>query len=125
MNKAGTTTYEFNDFVEMICNNLNTYQPPGQVGNQSRIFMWDNLSSHCAPLIHTTVEGNFSHLIIRRPPYKPRDAPIEYLFCQLICALQRRTYQINNLADLTHQIQNVIGNLHGFNNLFGSAGYGP
>ena len=121
--KAGTSTFEFNNFLEMVCNDLLNYHPPGQVGNQSRIFLWDNLSSHCAPLIHQTVEGTFNHLIIRRPPYRPRDAPIEYVFCQLISGLQRRTFDVENLVDLIQQIQNVITNLNGFNNLFGSIGY--
>ena len=36
--KAGTSTFEFNNFLEMVCNDLLNYNPPGQVGNQSRIF---------------------------------------------------------------------------------------
>ena len=123
MLKAGTTAFEFNDFVEMVCNDLQNHPPPAQNGNHNRVFLWDNLSSHCAPLIHQTVEGTFNHQIVRRPPYRPRDAPIEYVFCQLITGLQLCTFNINNLVDLVQQIQFVITNLNGFNNLFGSLGY--
>ena len=81
------------------------------------------MASHCAPMIHQTVEGTWGHLIIRRPPYMPADAPIEYIFCQLIVGLQSRTFYMNNLADLVNQIQNVVTNLNGFDNTFNKLGY--
>ena len=121
--QGGTSTFEFNGFVDMICQDLVAYQPPGGPADQMRIFLWDNLSAHCAPLIHQTVEGNYNHMIIRRPPYKPRDAPIEYVFCQMIQGLQRRTFEVENIPELMMAIQNVVMNLRGFNNLFGSLGY--
>ena len=102
--KVRTTTLDFNNFLTYVCNNLETAQPQGVVGNTSRIFLWDNLSSHCSPIIHQTVEGQFGHTIIRRPPYKPADAPIEYIFCQLMHELQSRTYDCNNLVELIQQI---------------------
>ena len=121
LEKAGTTTNDFNDFVEYICDDLIEYHPNQQ--NTNRIFMWDNLSCHCSPLIHQTVEGHFGHLIIRRPPYMPADAPIEYVFCQMIVGLQTRTFFINDLPELINTIQNVVTNLHGFNELFNKLGY--
>ena len=53
----------------------------------------------------------------------PADAPIEYIFCQLIVGLQSRTFYMNNLADLVNQIQNVVTNLNGFDNTFNKLGY--
>ena len=123
LQKGGTSTIDFDDFVTHICNDLMQNPVPGQVGNNERIFLWDNLSSHCSPLIHQTVEGNFGHIIIRRPPYKPSDAPIEYIFCQLIVGLQFRTFQLSNIPDLMHAIQVVVTNLKGFDNLFQKLGY--
>ena len=123
LRKAGTSTADFNDYVQSICVDLDVKHPNGMVGNRRRVFMWDNLSSHLSPIIHQTVEGNFNHLIVRRPPYKPSDAPIKYVFCSLICELQHRTFQHDNLNELIHSIQIVITNLQGFNNTFNKLGY--
>ena len=121
--KAGTTTIDFNDHIEVVCQDLQQHWPAGQVGNDNRFFLWDNLSSHCAPLVHQTVEAMYNHMIIRRPPYRPRDAPIEYVFCQLVQGLQRRQFDVHNNAQLITNIQNVVMNLRGFYDLFGSLGY--
>ena len=123
MVKAGTTTIDFNDFLVTICEDLQNNHPIGMNGNHSRVFLWDNLSSHCSPIIHQTVEGDFGHLIVRRPPYKPSDAPIEYIFCSLICELQSRTFTTNNVNELIHAIQLVVANLSGFDNTFNKLGY--
>ena len=121
--KAGTNTIDFNDFVGFICEELENNPLPGAIGNDSQIFMWDNLSSHCSPIIHQTVEGRFNHLIIRRPPYKPSDAPIEYVFCSLICELKQQTFQFDNLAQLIHAIHVVVTHLNGFDSTFHKLGY--
>ena len=121
--KGGTTTMDFNNFLRYVCTNLEEARPEGQVGNNSRIFLWDNLSSHCSPIIHQTVEGEFGHLIIRRPPYKPADAPIEYIFCQLVQQLQLRTFEMNNIVELIQAVQNVVAILGGFNSTFDKLGY--
>ena len=71
----------------------------------------------------SNVEGEFGHLIVRRPPYKPSDAPIEYIFCALICDLQNKTFQTNNLVELIHAIQISVQNLRGFDNTFHKLGY--
>ena len=123
MIKGGTTTMDFNEFLRYICTSIENNPPEGVVGNNSRIFLWDNLSSHCSPIIHQTVEGDFGHLIIRRPPYKPSDAPIEYIFCSLVQELQNRTFNTNNLVELIQSIQNVVANLSGFDNTFNKLGY--
>ena len=121
--KAGTTTLDFNDFLRFVCDDIADNHPVGMVGNQSRVFLWDNLTSHCSPIIHQTVEGEYGHLIVRRPPYKPLDAPIEYVFCSLVCELQTRTFHMNNLPQLIHAIQLVVTNLNGFNATFNKLGY--
>ena len=121
--KPGTNTLDFNDFLISVCEDIQNNHPVGMIGNNSRVFLWDNLRSHCTPLIHQTVEAEYGHMIIRRPPYKPSDAPIEYIFCTLICELQSRTFDMNNLNELIHSIQLVVTNLSGFNNTFNKLGY--
>ena len=69
-------------------------------------------------VIHHTIEGIFGHIIVCRPPYRPADGPIEYIFCQLIKELQTQTFECNNLVELIHQIQLVVTNLGGFNDTF-------
>jgi transposase len=69
------------------------------------------------------VEGTYMHNIIWRPPYRPQDAPIEYVFYNLITGLQIRTFNIENTVDLIQGIQNVVANLRGFNDIFAFLGY--
>ena len=121
--KAGTTTLDFNNFLRHVCTNLAENHPNGMIGNHSRVYLRDNLTSRCSPIIHQTVEGEFEHLIIRRPPYKPSDSPIEYVFCNLMQELQTRTFEVNNFVQLAQAIQNVVAHLGGFNNTFNKLGY--
>ena len=51
------STIDFSDYMNYICNDLQVNIPIREVGKDSRIFLWDNLVSHCAPMIHQTVEG--------------------------------------------------------------------
>ena len=93
------------------------------VGNDRRVFMWDNLSSHCSPIVHQTIKGTYNHHITRCPPYKPSDAPIKYIFCSLISELKIRTFEFSNLNELIHAIQVVVTSLTGFDNTFNKLGY--
>ena len=72
--KAGTSTIDFNDFLRSVCTHLQEYHPEGMIGNHSHVFLWDNLSLHCSPIIHQTVEGKFDHLIVRSvvPDFPPQ-----------------------------------------------------
>ena len=52
-----------------------------------------------------------------------RDGPIEYIFCQLVTELRSRTFYLNNVAELVHEIQLIISNLQGFDSTFNKIGY--
>ena len=88
--------------------------------------MHDNLSSHKASEIYDTIY-DAGHRVICRPPYRPYEAPIEWVFNQLACAVRRKWSEINNEVQLIQAIQKIIDSkdgLGGFYELFQLCGYG-
>jgi hypothetical protein len=51
---GGTTVELFSSFVDHICNDIETNFIPNT--DNHRVFLWDNLSSHHAPLVAQTVD---------------------------------------------------------------------
>ena len=75
----------FADFIDSILTDIE--QNP-VAGDEERILLWDNLSAHHTGLVTATVElrptrPQFQFIIIPRPPYQPKYAPIEYIFCEI------------------------------------------
>ena len=64
LRKGGTSTFDFNDYLESICEDLRDNHPVGCIGNQSRIFLWDNLAANCAPLM-SFVTNEYIIVLIR------------------------------------------------------------
>ena len=88
--------------------------------------MHDNLSSHKASEIYDTIY-EAGHKVICRPPYRPYEAPIEWVFNQLACAVRRKWAKINNEKELIYAILDIIENrdgLGGFYELFQLCKYG-
>jgi hypothetical protein len=123
----GTTAATFADFCDHICTSIK--QRAVDTGDTKRIFLWDNLSAHSAPIVHHTVKvraGPVQFRIVRRPPYQPKYGPIEYAFCELICRLQDRIQRNWNHFTLRQEILNVLANLRmngGFDRTFQHCGY--
>lgn len=115
----GTSTEGYMNFLERyFLNKLRADEP-------RRILMHDNLSSHKSEEIYVTME-EAGHNVICRPPYRPNEAPIEFVFDQLACEIRRRWERINNIKDLKKEIRRVIdtrAGMGGFNDLFKSLGY--
>lgn len=79
----------FAEFLEHICNDIETNPVPGGYDLQC-YFLWDNLSVHNTAIVENTLEirpTNHSFVAIPRPPYQPKYAPIEYIFCEIACRL--------------------------------------
>lgn len=113
---AGTSADEFNSFIrDDVLVNL----PPG---GPRRTFMWDNLSSHLSTTVHNTVTFA-GHRVLRRPPYRPSDGPIEYVFNQVQIQLTRRMYDIKNDNDLKRVMTSILSNLRGIEATFVHCGY--
>lgn len=115
----GTSTEGYRNFLERyFLDKLRTNEP-------RRVLMHDNLSSHKAEEIYVTMEGA-GHNVICRPPYRPNEAPIEFVFDQLACEIRRRWERINNIKDLKKEIRDVIdtrSGMGGFDELFKALGY--
>ena len=91
----------------------------------SRVFMHDNLSSHKADEVYDAFYGA-GHKVICRVPYRPDEAPIEFVFDMLKCEIRRRWQRINNEVDLIREIHDIIktrAGMSSFDKLFKKCGY--
>ena len=87
--------------------------------------MWDNLQSHKAPIVYQTVIGDNNFLpgaqclfdIVLRPPYQPKYAPIEYIFCEIACRLKQRAQAEWSTMDMIAAIYVIAGEI-GFDGKF-------
>jgi hypothetical protein len=117
-----TTAFEFADFMTEVIDDMETNHLHLR---RNRKAIFDNLSSHLAPVVIQAIDGHpsgrYEH--IPRVPYRPHEAPIEYMFCQLADALNRRLYQISTSQDLYHHLNLIIPNLTGIDNTFVHCGY--
>jgi hypothetical protein len=117
----GTDIPTYDAFIQQCCARLPL---PGNQNWRSRLFMHDNLSSHLNPQITNTVLAA-GHRVIARPPYRPCDGPIEWIFNQVQQELARRMFVIITKNDLRREVGNIIQSLTAANILatFTRCGY--
>jgi transposase len=120
---------EFADFINEICEDIEE-SPASPDTDRERIFLWDNLSAHKTPLVRTTLEhrgqDRSTFYSIARPPYQPKWAPIEYIFCQIATELRKRVRQRwtkDNLMEAVHDIIMTLGWGGTFDRTFRHCGY--
>ena len=82
----------FGWFVNDILYNIERFPVHGNY-NMNHVIIWDNLRAHKTPYATTIIgdcpsPNNFSS--VDRPPYYPKLALIEYIFCELAVELGRR-----------------------------------
>ena len=100
----------FGGFVNEILHNIE--QHPVQGGyDDHKVIIWDNLRAHKTPYVTNIIEdrpstNNFSS--IDRPPYCPKIAPIEYIFCELAAELGRRCQRDWTIVDLRRNIIDIV-----------------
>jgi len=100
----------FGGFVHEILHNIE--QHPVQGGyDDHKVIIWDNLRAHKTPYVTNIIEdrpstNNFSS--IDRPPYCPKIAPIEYIFCELAAELGRRCQRDWTIVDLRRNIIDIV-----------------
>mmetsp|Transcript_19405 Transcript_19405/g.54076 ORF Transcript_19405/g.54076 Transcript_19405/m.54076 type:complete len:112 (+) Transcript_19405:322-657(+) len=91
--------------------------------------MWDNLSSHSAPIVYSTIfdrgkGGPTRYDVVPRPPYQPKYGPAEYIICQLVNHLKINTQrELVDLVDLEQQIYRAAGAIGPFDGTFAHCGY--
>lgn len=113
--RAGTSSETFAAFITDTAAQL----PPG--GHQ-RTFMWDNLTSHKTAETYLAVQQS-GHRSLDRPPYRPVDGPIEYVFAWVEQELTKRLYEIKTHADLRHHMNLILAGLQSQDALFVRLGY--
>ena len=116
---AGTSTESYVDF-------LNHYLMDYFDDNERRrTIMHDNLTSHKSDEVLDAIYRR-GHQVICRVPYRPHEAPIEFVFDQLACEIRRRWPVIKDEKDLVREIHNVLDSragMGGFDQLFKDCGY--
>ncbi len=68
--KGGTSLEDYCSYIEGVIDTFEDTEP-------QRTFIHDNLSSHIHHSIRDLIHGS-GHRVVRRPPYYPCDAPIEF-----------------------------------------------
>ena len=112
----GTTTAVFKNYMVHDVIGLFPANEP------QATFLWDNLNAHKSDEVVEAVYAA-GHRVLCRPPYRPHDGPIEWVFDQLACELRLRWESINNEQDLIREINNIITGLRGFDETFRKLGY--
>ena len=67
-----------------------------------------------APYVTNIITNRVSentYTVVDRPPYRPRLAPIEYIFCELASELSRRCNREWDIATLRQNIAEICGTL--------------
>ena len=110
----GTTAQIWVDFIRGL---LARIQPGTRI-----TFLWDNLISHFSAeamlLIHQS-----GHRVVARPPYRPEDGPIEYVFNQYESGLRLKLYSIHTSEDLVRETHQILANIGGIQQTFHHCGY--
>ncbi|KAJ1407255.1 hypothetical protein B484DRAFT_337287 [Ochromonadaceae sp. CCMP2298] len=91
---------------------------PYKVGEKSTLI----LAVDAQGLIHAKFMRSGSQAI-PRPPHRPQDGPIEFIFNQLEVALQQHMYQVMDETTLVGAVHACISNLKGFRETFLHCGY--
>jgi hypothetical protein len=120
----------FAEFIDEMCAEIEENPVPG---DEERYFLWDNLSVHQTPLVMSTLEdrptrAQHKFTAIPRPPYQPKWAPIEYVFCQVSTKLSKAVKQSWTIQDLHDELHNIVvamGYMDGgsMNKTFSHCGY--
>ena len=124
---GGTTVELFSSFANQLCNDIETNFIPNT--DNHHVFLWDNLTSHGAPLVAQTVEarnGPCRFRIVPRPPYQPKYAPVEYKICDLIADITSNVECNWTMDTLEQELKNSVarvGNDGNFWNTFDLCGY--
>jgi len=103
----------FGGFIHEILNNIETHPVQGGY-DDNRIIIWDNSAAHKTPYVTNIIEGRESansFSSIDRPPYCPKLAPVEFVFCKLAAELARRCVRDWTVADLRRNIIDIICNI--------------
>ena len=125
-----TNQYIFAEYIDYVLSDIEDNPVPGGYDEQ-KYLMWDNLSAHMTPLVTATVElrnrvPGFRFVPLRRPPYQPKFAPIEYIFGEISGILERKCGRDWDQARLVQELHNacvVVGRNGSLSRTFRHCGY--
>ena len=120
--------FVYAEFIDEICSDIEQNPLPS---DNERYFLWDNLALHGTAYVNYTLEMRptrniFRFVAIPRPPYQPKFAPIEYVFCQIANELARRTNEGDTIAILQTNVTDLcttIGSGGAMDRTFEHCGY--
>jgi hypothetical protein len=125
---TGTTIQVFDEFIKTfnvsIKARVATYLQFPMDGH--RVYLWDNLNSHLAPLIAQTLYGHIGDCqftSVSRPPYQPKYGPIKYKICDLIHELQVECRPDWDTMRLEVEVFAAAAPIGGFDATFDHCGY--
>ena len=100
----------FADFIDSVLTDIET-NPVAD--DNERFLLWDNHTAHGTGLVTTTVElrpsrPQFRFIIVPRPPYQPKYAPVEYIFCEISSRLATMVQPNWTLLNLRMAIETCI-----------------
>ena len=102
----GTTAEKFHGFVH---GKILT-GPEAIAAAPTMTLLWDNLRAHSSAMVTNAVLAS-GHQYLARPPYRPCDGPIEYVFNVVEQELRVRIGGIQNENDLYREVMNIFGGL--------------
>ena len=108
LTQRNTDQHLFGDFMEMMCQDIETNPV---LGDERKILLWDNLSVHLTDYVTNVIEnrqGATEFIAIPRLPYKPRLAPVEYIFCEVAMELSWRIMRHWTFQTLWRNIHNIV-----------------
>ena len=103
----------FGGLVKEILTNIEIHPVLGNYHDE-KFIIWDNLSAHKTPCVTNIIEdkgtpNTFNSIDI--PPYTPKIAPMEFIFCELATELSRRCKRDWMIIDLRQNIRNIVRNI--------------
>ena len=110
MTSETVNQYIFSNFLETLLSDIE--QNP-VAGDHDRVILWDNLSAHHTGIVTATVElrasrPQFKFTIVPRPPYQPKHAPVEYIFCEISSRLSTMVQPNWTILDLRVAIDECL-----------------
>jgi len=102
--------FTFGVLINEILDNIERYPLPVNYDLHKTI-IWHNLRAHKTPFVTNIIEDRESENIfesVDRPPYVPKLALIEYVFCELAAELIRRCNRNWTMEDLRWNCIDII-----------------
>ena len=103
----------FGDFVNDILTEIEDHPVQGGYDDEKCI-LWDNLSLHKTNYVTNIIRDRDSpnnFFAVDRPPYRPKLAPIEYVFCELAAELTRRCQRHWTIDIMRANIYDIVSNI--------------